>query len=77
MKQEYIRESNAYAFERRVEEAISKGGRVLQMNTCLENAEYQYSGGNQCKNIVYHNMWWALVQFDCTDADRPPPEYRQ
>jgi hypothetical protein len=78
MKQEYISERNSYTFESKLKEALAKGGRVTHMNTCLEIAEYQYSGGNQCKNIIYHNVFWALVQYDDDrDADRPPPEYRQ
>jgi len=64
MKQEYISESNAHTFESKLKEALSKGGRVTHIDTCLESAEYQYSGGNQCKNIIYHNVWWALVTYD-------------
>jgi hypothetical protein len=63
LKQEYISERNAYEFEIRVQKAIEAGGRITHINTCLEHVEYQYSGGNQCKNINYQNLFWAVVEY--------------
>ena len=63
MKQEYISETSPLTFERVLQEALAKGGLVRFTGTALENAEYQYTGGNQCKNIVYRNVFWAVVEF--------------
>lgn len=65
--QQYIQERNSDEYQSKLGRLLRAGGRVITAGVNLEKADYQYSG-TTCKNIHYTNVYWAVVELNCTKS---------